>query len=362
MSTHEKVRIIDLYSDTKTVPTEGMRAAMATATVGDEQADEDPTTLALCARVANELGYPAAVFMPSGTMCNLVATLVHTRPGDELIADSESHICTTEAAGAAAIAGVALNPVFTEDGVFTADQCLAAIRFPSRTAPRSAMVSIEQTTNFSGGAIWPLDTLQGVRDAALGAGLKMHIDGARLFNATCATGIPMRNYTEGWDSAWVDFTKGLGCPVGAVLCGSMDFIRDAWTWKYRLGGAMRQSGVLAAAALYALDHHVERLADDHANAQLFVTLLSAEPAFVFTTLKPESNLVIFTLHGLLGDADTFARHAIERGVRIRALPNGRIRATTHLGVTREDIVAAVDILIATARELSVEHVDERSRT
>lgn len=351
MPSHEKARIIDLYSDTKTVPTAGMRAAMAAAEVGDEQADEDPTTLALCVRVAEDLGYPAAVFMPSGTMCNLVATLVHTRPGDELIADSESHICTTEAAGAAAIAGVAINPVFTEDGVFTADQCLAAIRFPSRTAPRSTMVCIEQTTNFSGGAVWPLDTLRAVRDAAHGAGLKTHIDGARLFNATCATGVPMRDYTEGWDSAWVDFTKGLGCPVGAVLCGNADFIRDAWVWKYRLGGAMRQSGVLAAAAIHALEHHVERLADDHANAKLFVTLLSTEPSFVFSTLNPQSNLVLFSLQGLLADAVSFSRRAIERGVRIRALPNGRIRATTHLGVTREDIVAAAAILITTAREL-----------
>jgi threonine aldolase len=359
MEHNDRIPLIDLYSDTKTVPTDGMRAAMAMATVGDEQADEDPTTRELCARVAAEMGYSAAVFMPSGTMCNLVATLVHTRPGDELIADSASHICTTEGAGAAAIAGVAVNPVFSRDGVFTPDQCRAAIRLPSRTAPRSAMVCVEQTTNFSGGAVWPLDMLKGVRDVAINAGLKTHIDGARLFNAVCATGIPMWNYTEGWDSAWVDFSKGLGCPVGAVLCGTTDFIRDAWTWKYRLGGAMRQSGVLAAAALYALDHHVARLVDDHANAQLFVALLAAEPFFIFQTLTPQSNLVLFSLDGVRTDADTFARQANRAGVRIRPLPDGRLRATTHLGVRREDIFAAAAILIALARELSAESAGDQ---
>ena len=341
--------MIDLYSDTKTLPTEGMRAAMARAIVGDEQADEDPTTSELCARMAGQLGYPAAVFMPSGTMCNLVATLVHTRPGDELIADAQSHICATEGGGAAAIAGVSMNALATPDGIFTGEECRAAIREPSRTAPRSAMVSIEQTTNFSGGAVWPLDVLRDVRDTARNAGLKTHIDGARLFNASIATGTPMQVYTDGWDSAWVDFTKGLGCPVGAVLCGTRDFIRDAWTWKYRLGGAMRQSGILAAAALYALDHHVARLADDHANARLLVELLAAEPHFVFQTRVPASNLILFELQGLAVDAKTFADLACERGVRIRALPNGRIRATTHLDVTRDDIVAAASVLISVAR-------------
>lgn len=342
------MRVIDLYSDTKTTPTDAMRAAMARAEVGDEQADEDPTTRALCDRVSAELGYPSAVFMPSGTMCNLVATLVHTRPGDELIADAESHICTTEAAGAAAIAGAAVNPIRTADGVFTADECRSAIRAPSRTAPRSAMVCIEQTTNFSGGAIWPLDTLRQVRDVALDAGLRTHIDGARLLNASCATGIAPRTYTEGWDSAWIDFTKGLGCPVGAVLCGSESFVRDAWVWKYRLGGAMRQSGVLAAAALHALDHHVERLADDHANARLLVERLEAEPYFSFSAVKPATNLILFSLRGLSVDADQFVRHATQAGVRIRALPNGKLRATTHLGVTTDDIACAAAILIATA--------------
>ncbi|WP_218164200.1 threonine aldolase family protein [Burkholderia ubonensis] len=344
--------IIDLYSDTQTRPTDAMRRAMAQAVVGDEQADDDPTTRALCDRVAAQLGYPAAVFMPSGTMCNLVATLVHTRPGDELIADAEAHVCTTEAAGAAAIAGVAVNPVTTADGVFTAAQCRAAIRPPSRTAPRSALVCVEQTTNFSGGAVWPLQTLRQVRDVAHDAGLRTHLDGARLFNASCASGIPARTYAEGWDSAWVDFTKGLGCPVGAVLCGSASFVRDAWTWKYRLGGAMRQSGVLAAAALHALDHHVERLADDHANARLLVELLAANRHFSFSAPTPATNLILFTVDGLSIDAGQFVRHALQAGVRVRALPNGKLRAATHLDVTRDEIVRAAAILGETARRFA----------
>jgi threonine aldolase len=344
--------LIDLYSDTKTVPTEGMRAAMAAAKVGDEQMDEDPTTLALCERVAMELGYDAAVFMPSGTMCNLVATLVHTRPGDELIADAQSHICTTEGAGAAAIAGVAINPVFTRDGIFTADECRGAIRAPSRTAPRSSMVSIEQTTNFSGGAVWPLDVLRGVRDAALNAGLRTHIDGARLFNACIATGLTPKTYAEGWNSAWVDFSKGLGCPFGAVLCGDRDFIGEAWTWKYRLGGAMRQSGILAAAALYALDHHVARLAVDHANAALFIDLLSKTPYFAFDTTSPTTNVILFKVQGLSVDTTAFVGRALERGVRLRALSDGRARATTHLGVTRDEMLTAARILHDLAREFA----------
>ncbi|WP_186229005.1 threonine aldolase family protein [Burkholderia gladioli] len=341
--------MIDLYSDTQTRSTAAMRAAMAAAPVGDEQADEDPTTRALCERVAALLGCEAAVFMPSGTMCNLVATLVHTRPGDELIADAGAHICATEAAGASAIAGVAIAPLVTRDGIFTAEQCRAAIRAPSRTAPRSAMVSIEQTTNFSGGAIWPLDTLRAVRDVAHEAGLVAHLDGARLLNASVATGIAAATYAQGWDSAWLDFSKGLGCPVGAVLAGSARFVREAWTWKYRLGGAMRQSGILAAAALHALDHHVERLADDHAHAALIAARLAAAPGLRLEA-NPQTNILLFALPGLPLGARAFAERALARGVRIRALDDTRIRVTTHLDVSREDCEWAGELLAELAEE------------
>ena len=254
--------MIDLYSDTKTRPTTGMRAAMAAAAVGDEQADEDPTTSLLCERVARLLGMEAGVFMPSGTMCNLAAILAHTRPGDELICDHRAHIHETEAAGAAVVGGVGVRPLMSPHGVFTPEQVRDAIRRHSRTAPRSALLAVEQTT-FSAGSVWPLDALRSVRDVAREAGLRCHMDGARLLNACAASGTAAADHASGWDSAWIDLSKGLGCPVGAVLCGGADFIDRAWQWKYRLGGAMRQSGILAAAGLYALDHHVDRLNDDH---------------------------------------------------------------------------------------------------
>ncbi|WP_197719217.1 threonine aldolase family protein [Burkholderia stabilis] len=348
------MKLIDLFSDTKSEPTEAMRAAMAKAKVGDEQMDEDPTTRELCARVAEELGFEAAIFMPSGTMCNLVATLVHTRPGDELIADAQSHIFATESAGVAVIAGVSVNPIQTRTGIFTAEQCRNAIRTPARSAPRSAMVSIEQTTNISGGAVWPVEALHAVRDAAHDAGLRTHIDGARIFNASVAAGVPAKIFTSGWDSAWIDFSKGLGCPFGSVLSGNREFVRDAWTWKYRLGGAMRQSGIMAAAALYALDHHVTRLADDHDNATLLIRLLTSEPYFTFTPPDLITNILLFNLQGLRVNTSTFVEEALKRGVRVRALPDGRVRATTHLGVTHNDVIAAADVLIEIAREFAAD--------
>ena len=235
----------------------------------------------------------AGVFMPSGTMCNLAAVLAHTRPGDELICDHQAHIVGTEAAGAAVFGGVAVRTIESPHGVFEPEQVRRALRPRSRTAPRSALLVVEQTTNFSGGAVWPLDQLRAVRDAAREAGLACHIDGARLLNACVASGTAAADYAAGWDSAWIDLTKGLGCPVGAVLCGSAAFVERAWEWKYRLGGAMRQSGILAAAGLHALDHHVDRLADDHANAALIWRRLAASGLFRFDPPQPASNILRF---------------------------------------------------------------------
>ncbi|NIF67377.1 low specificity L-threonine aldolase, partial [Burkholderia sp. Cy-647] len=202
---------------------------------------------------------------------------------------------------------------------------------------------------FSGGAIWPLDTLRAVRDVAHEAGLVAHLDGARLLNASVATGIAAATYAQGWDSAWLDFSKGLGCPVGAVLAGSARFVREAWTWKYRLGGAMRQSGILAAAALHALDHHVEQLADDHAHAALIAARLAAAPGLRLEA-DPPTNILLFALPGLPIGARAFAERALARGVRIRALDDTRIRVTTHLDVSREDCERAGELLAELAEE------------
>ncbi|KJK20816.1 threonine aldolase [Burkholderiaceae bacterium 16] len=342
---------IDLYSDTKTRPSPGMRAAMADATVGDEQAGEDPATLTLCARVAGLLGMEAGVFLPSGTMANLVAILVHARPGDELIADSQSHIVCTEAAGAAAIGGVAVYPLESPHGIFDAAQVARAIRPPGRTSPRSAMLCVEQTTNFAGGAVWSIGQLKGVRDVAQDAGLACHMDGARLLNASAATGMAPSDYAQGWDSAWIDLTKGLGCPVGAVLCGTGRFIERAWEWKYRLGGAMRQSGVLAAAGLYALENHLEQLPRDHENAALIWRALAASQLFRFDPPVPQTNILRFAFSDARIDNAGFAGRCLERGVRVRAIDRGFVRVTTHLDISADMAAAAAATMLSVAHEM-----------
>lgn len=334
--------IVDLFSDTQTRPTAGMREAMARAEVGDEQSGSDPTTNALCARVAELLGKEDAVLMPSGTMCNLVSILVQTKPGDEIVVDATAHIFNTEAASAAAIGGVSTMALATADGVFSAGQVEAAIRAPVRTAPRSALVSVENTTAFSGGSVWPIETVRAVRDVAQRHGLKAHFDGARLLNAVAATGVSAADYVDGFDSAWIDLSKGLGCPVGGVLAGSKDFIVEAWRWKYRLGGAMRQSGVLAAAGLYALDHHIAQLATDNRNAAALDAGLRKIPGVAFEAAT-QSNILRFSVEGLGVGAADFAKACLERGVRFRATGAYEIRATTSLEVDAAGVARAIEV-------------------
>jgi threonine aldolase len=343
---------IDLFSDTQTRPSPGMRAAMAQALVGDEQSDDDPTTLALCEKVAALLGQEAGMFMPSGTMCNLTAILTHTRPGDEIICDHQSHIYCTEAAGAAALAGVSVRALQSPHGIFDVQQVIDAVRPLTRTAPRTSLLTLEQTTNFSGGAIWPLAQLRAVRDAARAHGLKCHMDGARLLNASAATGIRAADYASGWDSVWIALSKGLGCPVGAVLCGSADFIRDAWQWKYRLGGAMRQSGVLAAAGLYALEHNIAQLEADNTNAQSIWNTLSACELFRFDPVQPSSNILRFTFNAECIDAEDFATRCLAEGVRLRAIGGNFIRATTHLDVSAQQAETAAHTMLSIAQRMA----------
>ena len=344
--------MIDLFSDTQTRPTPGMRDAMARAEVGDEQSDSDPTTLALCERVADLLGQEAGVFMPSGTMCNLVAILVQTRPGDEIIVDDQSHIYNTEAAGSAAIGGVSVMALKTPAGVYTPEAFATAIRPPARTAPRSALVSIEQTTSFSGGSVWALPDMRRIRDIAHERGLRAHIDGARLLNAVAATGIAAKDYAQGFDSAWIDLSKGLGCPVGAVLCGTRDFITEAWRWKYRLGGAMRQSGILAAAGLYALDHHVDQLVRDNAHAALLRDRIAGAPGLAIDAGAAQSNILCFSVEPLGITAAAFAKACLAQDIRVRAIGAHQIRATTHLEVDEAGILRAAAVIRAEAERLS----------
>lgn len=321
---------INLLSDTQTRPTKAMREAMARADVGDEQTGDDPTTRALNERVAALLGKQAAVFMPSGTMCNIAATLATCRPGDEIIAHRTAHILSREGGAHAALGGFQITPLDGDDGQFSLEAFRAALRHGSRYEPPQTMVSVEQTANIGGGTIWPQPTLDAIAAAGKAAGMVTHMDGARLMNAVVATGVSAADMTAGWDSAWIDFSKGLGAPVGAVLAGSRDFIDQAWRWKQRLGGAMRQSGVIAAACLHALDHHVERLAEDHANARaLAAGLRQIEGVEV---QEPQTNLVFFAPDGAGVSGPELVSQLRARGV-VLAMMEGRIRACTHLDVT-----------------------------
>jgi threonine aldolase len=338
--------MIDLYSDTRSKPTAAMRRAMAEAEVDDEQAGLDPTVNALCGRVAALLGKEAAVYLPSGTMCNEIAYRVHCQPGDEIILDRTAHGIIAEAGGPAALAGAMIHPLDGARGRFSAGQVAAAIRAPSRYAPRSRLVSIEQTSNWGGGAVWPLEQIEAVCALAHERGLATHMDGARLMNAVVASGIEAAAFAAPFDSAWLDFSKGLGAPVGAVLAGSAAFIDQAWRLKQQMGGAMRQAGIIAAACLHALDHHVERLAEDHANARRLAEGLAALPGIRLDPATVETNIVFFDLAPELPPAREVARRLEARGVRIGAMGERRMRGVTHLGVNREGIELAIEALAA----------------
>ncbi len=333
---------IDLYSDTQTRPTPQMRAAMAAAPVGDEQRGEDPSVNRLCRSVADMLGKEAAVFLPSGTMCNQIALLVHCRPGDEIIAETSAHIINAEAGGPAALAGVMVRALDGERGVFRPEQAEDAVRDGRRHSPRTRLIAIEQTANAGGGAVWPLQTTLAVAEVAKRHGLVAHMDGARLLNAVVASGVAARDYAHAFDSLWIDLSKGLGCPVGAVLAGDAEFIGRAWPWKQRLGGAMRQAGVIAAAGIYALEHHVERLAEDHDNARLLARRLAELPALEVEEV--ETNMVFFDVRRSGMTAAEVSERLLARGVRIGENARHRMRAVTHLDVTREQVEQAAQVL------------------
>jgi threonine aldolase len=325
---------VNLLSDTQTRPTPAMREAMAKAEVGDEQIGDDPTVNALCERVANLLGKEAAVFMPSGTMCNVAATLVHCRPGDEILAHESAHIIAREGGAHAALGGFQITPLKGDDGQFSPDTFKAALHPRSRYQPPQVLVSVEQTANIGGGTIWKKAALDEVVKIARANGMATHMDGARLLNATVATGISARDMAGGWDSAWIDFSKGLGAPIGGVIAGSRAFIDEVWRWKQRLGGSMRQAGVCAAACIYALDHNVERLADDHANARALARGLSQINGI--EVQQPETNLVFFKPDGAGVSGEKMVAALRPRGVLL-AMMDGRIRACTHLDVTADMI-------------------------
>jgi len=331
--------MIYLSSDTATKPSDGMRRAMAAAEVGDEQRREDRTTTQLQERVADMLGKEAALFLPSATMSNLIALKIHLKPGDEFIATHNAHIVVWEGGGYAAVAGAAVSALHTERGVFTGQQVIDAIRPDDPHYARTRLVCAENTHNAGGGTVWTAEELADVSKAAKAHGLAMHLDGARLMNAAAAAQNSPRDISNVFDSVTLCLSKGLGCPIGAVLAGTKEFIEAAWRPKHMLGGAMRQSGVLAAAGLYALEHNLGHLAEDHANARRFAAGLSEMPNVSVDVSRVQSNLVFFSVHGMTGDE---ARQRLEaEGVRMSG-SYGMLRAVTHLDVSARDIETALD--------------------
>lgn len=335
--------VVDLGSDTQTRPSQPMREAIANAVVGDEQSFSDPTTRALEERVADLLGHEAGVFLPSGTMCNEIAVRLHTGTGgDEVLADASSHLINAEAGGPAALSGVVLTGLRGERGVFTAAQVTAVVRRASRYSPRTALLCVEQTANAGGGRVWTVDQIRSVVEVAEHHGVATHLDGARLLNASVASGTAPDQFAGRFDTAWLDFSKGLGAPVGAVLVGSRTMIEEAWRYKQMWGGAMRQSGIVAAAGLYALDHNVERLKDDHDNARTLAEGLAQLDGVDLEPAHVESNIVYFEVP----DAPGFERALAELGVIMNAKGPRRVRAVTHLDVSAADITRALDAAAA----------------
>jgi threonine aldolase len=333
---------VELFSDTKTRPSKSMLEAMVGAETGDEQAGEDPTTIALQERVADLLGKEAALFVPSGTMCNQIAMAVQCQPGDEIIADKTAHIINFEAGGPAVIARAMIKLVDGVRGLYSVGQARDALRAGFRHAPNSKMIAIEQTANLGGGTVWPLAILKELQVLAAEQNLVTHMDGARLLNAVVASGVSAADYASTVDTVWIDLSKGLGCPIGGVIAGSEDFIDQAWPWKQRLGGSMRQSGILAAAGLYALDHNVERLAIDHANARTLATRLAQLPGVKVDALTVETNIVLIDVTEANLSAPEIAEKLLSEGVRIGAMGPDSMRAVTHLDVDEAGVLRAAE--------------------
>jgi len=336
--------MIDLRSDTVTRPTPEMRRAMAEAEVGDDVFGDDPTVKELERATAELLGKEAAVFVPSGTMANQLALRVHTRHGDEVILESGAHVFEAEGGAAAALAGVMCRRLEGRRGIFTADDLLASLTAPDVHHAPQRLVCVENTHNVGGGSVWPLGTLAELSAVTREHGLAVHMDGARLWNATAATGTPERAYASHCDTVSVCYSKGLGAPVGSALVGPAPLIQTARRYRKMYGGGMRQAGVLAAGALHALRHHRQRLADDHANARALAQGLAHIPGILLDDSRLETNIVRFRLPG--ADARRIVTALHSRGVAL--LPTGpdSFRAVTHLDITPDDIPAALQTLTA----------------
>lgn len=334
--------VVDLRSDTVTRPPQAMRQAMAEAEVGDDVLDGDPTAAALERRVADLLGMEAALFFPSGTQANQAAILLHAPPGSEAVCEREAHVFHYELADAAMIGGVQLRTVDVPGGRVTAADYEPAIREGDRYHPLTGLLCVESTHNLYGGTIVPLEAMRGIRALAEARGLPVHLDGARLWNASAATGVPLAEYAACADTVMLSLSKGLGCPVGSVLAGSPALIERAWTARKRLGGGMRQVGILAAAALWALDHQLPALTEDHRRARRLAG--ACEDVEGLRAVSPETNIVMIDVLREDVTAPDLERTLAGRGVRILAIGERRLRAVTHRDVDDEGIQRAVSAL------------------
>jgi threonine aldolase len=341
--------VIDLRSDTLTKPTPGMLAAMAVAEVGDDVYGEDPTANELERRVADYLGTEAALFVPTGTMSNQVAVRVHCRPQDEVLLESTSHVYLWEAGAPAALSGVTLRTIDGRFGILDVADLEDQLHPNDMHSVQSRLVCLENTHNRGGGTVYPLEKVKAISAWARANGLAMHLDGARLFNAVVASGVGPREWARHFDTISICFNKGLGAPVGSALAGPKDLIARGRRVRKLFGGAMRQIGYLTAACLYALDHHVERLAEDHANAKLIGAAVRDVAGLRLTPPEVETNLVWFEVDPTLGTARDVANRLKERGVLVSALGAKVIRACTYLGITRADCERAAEAIRGLAR-------------
>ena len=336
--------LLDFRSDTVTRPTAAMRSAMAEAPLGDDVFGEDPTINRLQCRVAELLGKEAALYVPSGTMSNLIGVRLHCRPGDEMICEEGCHILHYEQAGYAQLSGIAARTVQGEQGVMRPEQLQGLIRGNNDHLVRTRLVCLENTHNRGGGRILPYDNVEAICRWAHDAGLRTHLDGARLMNAVVATGIEAPRWTQHFDTISICFSKGLGAPVGSALAGSKELIAEARRHRKVLGGGMRQAGVIAAGALYALEHHVDRLADDHANARRLADAVAEIDGLELHGNTVDTNLLFIRIDPTLGTAAEFAARLQEHGLLMLALSPTSIRAVTHLGVDAADVERAIEVL------------------
>jgi len=334
--------VIDLRSDTVTHPTQAMREAMYRAEVGDDVYGEDPTVNRLQEMAAERFGKEAALLVLSGTMGNLLGVLSQTRSGDEAIVGKYCHIFLNEAGGAAALGGVQLYPIASRRGVLDPNDVMAAMRDPNNTHhPRSKLVCLENTHNRDGGAAVPVAVMDAVADVAHERGLRVHVDGARIFNASVALAVPVSRLTRGADTVQFCLSKGLGCPVGSMLVGSKETIKEAHRWRKMIGGGMRQAGIIAAAGIVALEQMVDRMAEDHANAKRLAAGLNELPGIHVDLDGVETNIVMVDVDTERVDPRAFVAGMRERGVKVGSPYGGRMRVVTHYQVTAEDVDYAV---------------------